>query len=154
MCQYVNTLAQCSFTVKNFKVFLIYTLLLDLRYFFLSSTSLYFSSHLLTTMIFSSAIICCLLFFSPLFLLPLRPKTPFPSVLVPSSPYCYYPLYRCFEGPHKYQGDAFIYLDGSIYSMGGPDGNQTLKWTSVSARLYGLSSRGMFHRNTPPLIRG
>lgn len=34
------------------------------------------------------------------------------------------------------QVGALIHLGGSIYSMGGPIGNQSLKWCNVSAGLF------------------
>lgn len=48
----------------------------------------------------------------------------------------------CFKGLNKFLMDAFIHLGGSIYSMGGPYGNQTLKWCKVSAGLCQSSHRG------------
>lgn len=91
-----------------------------------------------------------LLFCCPLFLLLLLSpplcfySRPFQSMPDPSKyPYYCYPLRICFKGLNKYRVDAFIQLGGSIYSMGGPNGNQTLKWCNVSAGLYQSSRRGL-----------
>lgn len=56
--------------------------------------------------------------------------------------YYYDSLHHCFEGLTNAIEDAFIYLDGSMYSMGGLNGNQTLKWYNVSVGLYQSSCRG------------
>lgn len=56
-------------------------------------------------------------------------------------PYYYNPLHYCFKGLSKWSADAFIHLGVSIYSMGGPNENQTLKWCNVSVGLYQSSGR-------------
>lgn len=65
----------------------------------------------------------------------------FPLLLFPPCLFLSLPLNKCLE-------DAFIHLGGSIYSMGGPNGNQTLKWCNVSVGPYQWNRRGP--SNNPP----
>lgn len=50
----------------------------------------------------------------------------------------------------KHLVDAFIHLGGSIYSMGGPSENQTLKWCRVGVGLNSSSRGSPKYRSNPP----
>lgn len=118
--------AQCSFTVTDVSVF--------------SDASLHnppwsFIFFLLTTPRSSLSV-----FFS----CERNVYIPFLTMSAPSKlPYYYNPLHYCFKGLSKWLRDAFIHLGGSIYSMGGLNENQTLKWCTVSVGLYQSSCRGL-----------